>query len=196
MSTAATHDTVLDVGSARARLAKVYAEALLAAAGKQGKIDETGAELASIVADVLDHAPDAESFLASPVVGKRAKIAALTAALPGRTSELVRGLFIVLAQNNRLSLARGISQIYQQLLDERAGRVPIKVTAATELSQAQRESLEATLSRILKQHPVLEVKVDPELLGGLIVQVGDRVIDTTVRTRLQSLRTLLLDSHM
>jgi F-type H+-transporting ATPase subunit delta len=79
------------------------------------------------------------------------------------------------------------------LLDERAGRVRVKVSAATKLSDAQRDALAEALSTLLKQQPVLDVRVDPDLLGGMVVQVGDRVIDTSVRTRLQSIRTLLLD---
>ena len=113
--------------------------------------------------------------------------------MPGRASDLVRGLFGVLTKNGRLDLVRGIAAAYRQLLDERAGRVRVKVTAATKLSNSQRDTLAETLANILKQEPVLDVRVDPDLLGGMVVQVGDRVIDTSVRTRLQTLRTLLLD---
>jgi len=190
----ATHDTVLDAGSVKARLAKVYAEALLAAATRQNAVDATGDELSHFVSDVLAAAPEVESFLASPVVGKKAKAAAIEAALPGRASDLVRGLFTVLARNGRLNLLRGIAAAYRLLLDDRAGRIRVKVTSAMDLSDTQRTALSSTLTDILKQQPILAVRVDPDLLGGMIVQIGDRVIDTSVRTRLQSLRTLLLES--
>ena len=65
--------------------------------------------------------------------------------------------------------------------------------SATELSDAQRRDLTSNIAAMLKKQPVLDVRVDPERLGGMIVQVGDRVIDTTVRTRLETIRTLLLD---
>ncbi|HVL10931.1 MAG TPA: ATP synthase F1 subunit delta, partial [Gemmata sp.] len=78
-------------------------------------------------------------------------------------------------------------------LDDRAGRVRVRVTSAAELSDEQRRSLSGKLAEMLKKEPVLDVRVDPELLGGMIVQVGDRVIDTTVRTRLHTLRNLMLD---
>jgi F-type H+-transporting ATPase subunit delta len=190
----ATHDTVLDAGSVKARLAKVYAEALLAAATRQNAVDATGDELSHFVSDVLAAAPEVESFLASPVVGKKTKAAAIEAALPGRSSDLVRGLFTVLARNGRLNLLRGIAAAYRLLLDDRAGRIRVKVTSAMDLSDTQRTALSSTLTDILKQQPILAVRVDPDLLGGMIVQIGDRVIDTSVRTRLQSLRTLLLES--
>jgi F-type H+-transporting ATPase subunit delta len=186
-------DTVLEAGSTRSRLARVYAEALLAAAEKQKAVEATGEDLNAFVSEVLDKDKAAEAFLSSPAVGKKAKNAVLAAALPGRASDLVRGLLGVLAKNNRLDLVRGVAAAYRQLLDERAGRVRVKVSAATKLSEAQREALAETLSSILKQQPVLDVRVDPDLLGGMVVQVGDRVIDTSVRTRLQTIRTLLLD---
>jgi len=187
------HKTVLEEGSIKARIAKLYAESLLAVALQQNRVEETGEELASFIKDVLDKDAEVEAFLISPVVGKKVKTAVLEAALPGHVSEVLRGLFAVLTSNSRLDLLRGINAAYQQMLDERAGRVPVKVTAATELSDEQRATLTETLSRMLNQQPVLRVRVDPDILGGMIVQVGDRVIDTSARTRLQTLRTLLFD---
>lgn len=187
------HDTVLEAGSTRSRLARVYAEALLAAAEKQNSVESIGGELSGFIVEVYGKDRAAEAFLSSPAVGKKVKAEVLGAALPGRASELVRGLFAVLTRNNRLDLVRGITAAYRQLLDERAGRVPVKVSSATQLTDAQRDALAETLSNILKRQPVLNVRVDPDLLGGMVVQVGDRVIDTSVRTRLQTIRTLLLD---
>jgi F-type H+-transporting ATPase subunit delta len=190
------HETVLEAGSIQARIARVYAEALLAAALKQSDadaVDAVGEELDEFVEGVLDKNPAIAAYLASPAVGRHAKSAVLEAALSGRASDLLRGLFAVLIHNGRLGLVRGIDAIYGELLDQRAGRVRVKVTAASELSEAQRAALTTTLTTTLKQHPILDVRVDADLLGGMIVQVGDRVIDTSVRTRLQNLRNLLLD---
>jgi F-type H+-transporting ATPase subunit delta len=194
-SAAATHDTVLDAGSVRARLAKVYAEAVLAAALPKGAaaVDATGEDLEAFTREVLGRHPDVAAFLASPAVGHKTKEAALAAALDGRASDLLRGLLAVLARNGRLDLVPGIAAAYRQLLEDRAGRVRVKVASAVELSDAQRAALTETLSGMMRQTPVLDARVDPDLLGGLVIQVGDRVIDTSVRTRLQTLRTLLLD---
>lgn len=192
----AKHDTALEAGSVRARLAKVYAEALLAAAAKQtdaDAIDAMGDELGGFVSDVWNQDPQAAAFLASPAVGHKAKEATLTAALAGRTSDLFRGLLAVLARNGRLDLVPGIAAEYHRLLEDRAGRVRVKVTAAVELTDAQRAALTQTLAGTMTGTPVLDLRVDPDLLGGMVVQIGDRVVDTSVRTRLQTLRTLLLD---
>jgi F-type H+-transporting ATPase subunit delta len=71
--------------------------------------------------------------------------------------------------------------------------VRVRVSTAVELTDAQKADLTATLAGMLKQTPVLDVRVAPDLLGGMVVQIGDRVIDTSVRTRLETIRTLLLD---
>ena len=188
------HETVLQAGSARARIAGVYAEALLAAVLKEGASpDAVGDELGSFVSGVLGGNPTVAEYLASPAVGRNAKTVALDAALSGRASELLRGLLAVLARYGRLDLVPGVAAAYRRLLDDRAGRVRVRVTSAAELSDEQRRSLSGKLAEMLKKEPVLDVRVDPALLGGMIVQVGDRVIDTSVRSRLQTIRTLLLD---
>jgi F-type H+-transporting ATPase subunit delta len=70
------------------------------------------------------------------------------------------------------------------------------VTSAVALDHAHRDVLTRTLTDILRHEPVLSVRIDPNLLGGLVVQVGDRVIDTSIRTRLQRLRNRLLEAPM
>jgi F-type H+-transporting ATPase subunit delta len=188
------HDTVLDAGSVKSRLARIYAEALLAAAQRQNAVEAVGGELSHFIHDVFDAAPAVETFLTSPVHGKKAKSEALKAALAGRVSDLLRGLFTVLTANGRLGLLRGVSAAYHQLLNDRAGRVPVRVTSAVALTEEQKANLSNTLSGVLKHEPVLSIRVDPGLIGGLVVQIGDRVIDTSVRTRLQSLRHRLLET--
>lgn len=189
------HETVLDAGTARARLARVYAEALLHAALKESPqaADAVGEEMLQLRVSLLDH-PEVAEFLASPALGKKGKLALLEPILKGRASHLLEGLFHTLWQNNRLDLFRNVVGTYLQLLDQRAGRVPVKVTVAVPLNDEQQKKLADTLKDLLpKDHePMLRVTVDPDLLGGMIVQVGDTVVDTSVRSRLQSLRTHLL----
>lgn len=189
---AAKQETVFDAGTIQARLAHVYAEAYLASALKDSpqRAVEVGTEFKEFV-HAVSESSDVAEFLNSPAIGKKAKAAALAPALKGKSSDLLRGLVGVLIQNNRLDLLRNIDAAYQKLLDERAGRVPVKVTAAIALSDDERAKLVTNLKNLLRQEPVLDVRVDPELLGGLVVQVGDSVIDTSVRSRLQSIRALL-----
>jgi F-type H+-transporting ATPase subunit delta len=191
----AQHETVFDAPARLSRLARVYAEAFLTAAQQTSPqaVEQAGAELVEFANSVAAN-PDVSAFLASPIVGKKAKLAAIMPALKDIASDLLRGLVGVLTQNNRLDLLQSIAAAYRQLLEERAGRVPVKISVAVPLSDTQIAELTAKLKKLLKQRePVLDVRVDPDLFGGMIVQVGDSVIDTSVRSRLQSIRALLLE---
>jgi F-type H+-transporting ATPase subunit delta len=186
------HDTVLEATGATARLARVYAEALMAAAGSQA--EAVGEDLDALVADVLTRHPNAERFLSSGAVNRKTKASVLQDAFGGNVSEVIRNFLGVLNQNNRLGLLRPVAAAYHNLLDEAAGRVRVKVTSAVPLTDAQLDRLKQTLAGRLDAEPVLDARTDPDLLGGLVVQVGDRVYDTSVRTRLDSLRIHLLAS--
>lgn len=187
------YETVLDSGHRQSRLARVYAEALLRAALKQSPQApvDLGAEMLQLRVGLSTH-PEVAEFLASPALGKKGKLEFLEPILQGRASELLRGLVWTLWKNNRLNLFRGVVAAYLQILDERAGRVSVKVTATIPPTDEQKDQIAALVKEATQREPVLHVKVDPELLGGMIVQVGDTVADTSVRSRLQSLRTLLL----
>lgn len=186
-----THETVLEATGTTARLARVYAEALMAAAGNQ--VDAVGEELAGVVQAVASK-PGVAAFLNSGAVSKKAKFPILAAAFNNTASDVMQKFLGVLTQNNRLVLLPAISAAYHRLRDEAAGRVRVTVTSAVPLSDDQLGSLKTTLADNLKAEPVLHTRTNPDLLGGLVVQVGDRVYDTSVRTRLDTLRSHLMTS--
>jgi len=188
----ATHETVLE--GARARLARVYAESLLDLAQKANQADQIGAELNAVAVDVIGKNPRIAEFLVSPANTPKRKLPVLARAFESSTSDLFKKFLGVLNQHNRLGILRDVAIEYQNIRDRQAGRVRVLVRAATSLSDAQRNDLTATLKTNLNQEPILNVRVEPELLGGLIVHVGDRVYDTSVRTRLESLRNHLMAS--
>ena len=97
----------------------------------------------------------------------------------------------MLNHNNRLDLLAAIVAAYRDLLDKRAGRIRVMVRTAVPLSEAQKNELRQTLAASLHKEPILILRTDPDLLGGMVVQVGDKVYDTSVRARLESLRTQL-----
>lgn len=185
------HETVLTANVRQARIAQVYAESLLAVATKQGQAAEIGAELEALVRDVLDPNPQIAAFVGFPAISRRRRGPILEAALKGNTSPLLERFIEVLNQNNRLNFFRSVVVAYRDLLDQRAGRVRVTVRSAVPLSDAQQADLRKTLADSLRKEPVLVLRTDPELLGGMVVQVGDKVYDSSVRTRLETLRTLL-----
>jgi F-type H+-transporting ATPase subunit delta len=190
----ALHPTILEATGIRARLARLYAEALLSAATKEGQAVEVGEELNVLVRDVIaEHAPIAE-FFSSRAITRRAKEPILAAAFMTGTSELIRNFLGVLNHNGRLSLLRAIAASYHDIRDETAGRVRVRVTSATPLTDGETAELTQTLAAQLKAEPILEPRTDPDLLGGLVVRVRDRVYDTSVRTRLHNIRNNLMAS--
>ena len=118
----------------------------------------------------------------------------LAAGFEGGASPLFRKFLGVLNENGRLDLLPAIDAAYQKLRDTAAGRVRVKVTAAAYLADNQVAELKSILKDTLNADPVLDIWIDPDLLGGLVVQVGDKVYDTSVRTRLANLRTHLMAS--
>lgn len=191
MTEAAAHETVLEYHGAAARLGKVYAEALHAAALAEKRADPVGEELAAVSAAVRGK-PGVAAFLASGAVAKKTKFPVLAAAFESNASELVRKFLGVLTQNGRLELLPAVAAAYAELRDQASNRVRATVTSAVPLSDGQLATVRQTLADNLKADPVLTAKVDADLLGGLVVRVGDRVFDTSVRTRLATLTNTLM----
>jgi F-type H+-transporting ATPase subunit delta len=187
-------ESVQEATGARARLAQVYAQAAYASARKAGLAEAFGDELQQVVTDVLDVNSQVEAFLTSAAFTRKERLPVLAMAFEANTSELFRKFLGVLNQNNRLDLLRPIAASYRKLLDETAGRVRVLVTTALPLTEAQLSGLRETLTTSMSGSPVIEPRVNPDILGGLVVQVGDRVFDTSVRTRLDNLRNHLMTS--
>ena len=184
-------ETVLEYHGAAARLGKVYAEALHAAATAENRADPVGEELAAVAAAVRSK-PGVAGFLASGAVAKKTKLPVLAAAFEHNASELVRKFLGVLTQNGRLELLPAVAAAYSELRDQASNRVRATVTSAVPLTDDQLATVKTTLADNLKADPVLTAKVDADLLGGLVVRVGDRVFDTSVRTRLATLTNTLM----
>lgn len=189
----ARHENVLEVTGVAARLAKVYAQSLMAVAVKAGQADAVGDELAALV-EATQANPRVAAFLANPTVNRKVKTQVLAKALGGHASDLMTRFVGVLNENRRLDLARAVEAAYRRMREEAAGKVRVKVTTAAALSDDQMSALAKTLSETLKTEPVIDARVNPDLLGGLVVQVGDKVYDTSVRSRLDTLRTQLMAS--
>jgi F-type H+-transporting ATPase subunit delta len=182
-------ENVLTANVRAARIARVYADALLGVAGTDAQA--LGDELDALITGVLDKHPTVAAFLTSPAVTRRRREPVLEKALDG-VSPTLKKFLGVLNRNNRLDLLREVAAAYRDLLDKRSGRVRVTVRSAVPLADAQRDDLRKSLAGSLKKDPVLVEKVDPDLLGGMVVQVGDKVYDSSVRSKLTALRSQLL----
>jgi F-type H+-transporting ATPase subunit delta len=184
------HETA-DVGTQR--VARVYAEALLTAAARRRQAQDVLDELQALVGEVFKANPQFEAFLAGGAVGRNRKTEVIDRIFKDRASELFVNFLNVLNDHERLGLLRPILNAYRELHDQQAGRIQVQVRSAVGLPDDQRQGLVNALRQGFRAEPVLESKIDPELLGGLVVQVGDWMYDASVRTQLDNLRNQLIE---
>ena len=182
---------IADVGAQR--VARIYAEALLDAAEKRGEAQQVLEETDSLVRDVFRANPHIEEFFASPAVPSKVKAATIDSTFGPRSSELFTNFLRVLNDHGRLDLLRPIAVALRDLSEKRAHRVRVQVRSAVPLHDDQRERLRQELREGFHLEPILEERVDPDLLGGMVVRVGDWQYDGSVRTQLQTIRNYLIE---
>jgi F-type H+-transporting ATPase subunit delta len=175
------------------RIARVYAEALYKAAEAKGEAKELLDELTSLVHDVFRANGALEMYLGSGAVGRGHKRDLLKKSFDGRASETLTNFLLVLNNHDRLDLLRPILKAYQDLYEERTGHMVAEVRSARPLSEQQAERLRRELRETFRREPILAARVDEDLLGGLMIRVGDWVYDATVRTQLETLRNQLIE---
>jgi F-type H+-transporting ATPase subunit delta len=187
----AQHETVLD--DASRHVARVYAEALYNAADQQGQAEAVLANLRGMVEDVFGRDPQVETFIATPVVGRKRKAEAIRQTFEGRADPLFVNFLLVLNGHDRLDALRAIARAYRDLYEQRTGKARVLVRSAMPLAENQLARLADELRAVLGREPVLETRVEPELLGGLVLQSGDWVYDASVRSRLTAMRNQLIE---
>jgi F-type H+-transporting ATPase subunit delta len=178
-------------------VARVYAQSLLEladAAGGDEKIVETGGELGVIAEMIRDDAEVAE-FLRSPIVDSEKRAESLRRIFEGRVSDLVLRFMLVLNGKGRLGEFGSMVSGYDQLVNERMGRVEVDVmTVDGSLDPDQLALLGEKVKAKLGQEPVFHQYADESLIGGLVLRVGDQLIDGSVRGQLRRMREELLAS--
>lgn len=165
-----------------------YATALFELAREAGELEAVAADLAGIRA-ALDESEDLTRLVRSPVFGREAQARAMAAVLEGLgVGRTVRNFVGVVAQNRRLFALRDMTRGFARLLAEHRGEVVARVASAHPLDERQVAAIRAELAAALKNEVSVETELDPGLLGGLVVRVGSRMIDSSIRTKLQNLR--------
>lgn len=184
--------TQADADVGLGRIPKTYAEALLAAAAAKGQVADVAADFVAFGREVLPNVPGLEAYLDSPAVSRRHKDEFIVRLLDGKATDLFVDFLRVLNQKDRLGMLRFIGIAFRTLLEARAGRVRVLVEAAAPLSDDEQTRVKDDLAKTLGKTPVLIVRVRPELIGGLVIHIGDKVFDTSIRSKLQTLRNNLL----
>ena len=171
-------------------IARNYAEALFDLGEGSGRTQQY-ADLIDAVAAAVETTPQVQAVLMSPRVPKAEKSRILASALRGAPREFV--LFLqALVKRGRQHLLREIATEYLGLLDIKLNRIRAGVTLARPADEALRRGIQERLSRQLGKEVIASFSVDPAILGGTVVRVGERVYDGSVRRRMTKLRRQLL----
>lgn len=174
-----------------ASIARNYAEALLALAAKAK--DQTGyGALIRALGDAVSGNRTLQQFLAAPQVSAAEKHSVLSKALEGRAPRAFILFVQKLVTNRRQTLVPDIATEYHALLDAAEGRVHARVTVARPYDAAATAQLAQALSTALATTVVPHVTVDERIIGGIVVRVGDTVMDGSIQRRLEKLRTVLV----
>ena len=175
------------------RLRRVYAQAFMGVAAKLPKAGELVQELASVVDDVLDRYPQFEQTIESSLVTPEQKEQVLERVFRTTASPQVLYFLKVLSRHGRLDLLRRSRRQVKKLQRERSGLADVEVRVAAELDDSLRKDLESRLQRIFGKQPVLNVRIDPSIVAGIVVRVGDRVYDGSLHTQLERARVAMIE---
>ena len=176
------------------RAAARYAEALLGVAEQRRAVEAVRQQLDDLVA-LAQASPVLQDLLARPDLPAEEKLEALSAALGGRFSEAVLNLLEVLLRHGRGEDLAAVEETYDALADEAQGIVRAEARSLLPLTREERARLIAALSRMTGKRVVLEERLDPAVLAGVSVQVGDRLVDGSAAGRLARMREELIGSR-
>lgn len=172
-------------------IARNYAEALLALARKAGDLQAWG-RMIDDVASAIERDERLRRFLEAPQISADEKNAVLAKAYEDRAPRLFLRYLQRLVMNRRQMLIPEIANEYRDLVDEAEGRIHAQVTVAKPVDDDARAAIARHLSHTIGKPVVPQVRVNPNIMGGIIVRIGDRVMDGSVRRRLGVLRSRMI----
>lgn len=171
-------------------LGRVYGVPLLDLGEEQGQADDLLGELQEVVR-LLDGDPTIEDFFASPLVDADDRRQVIEKVFRGKASDLLVDALQVVNRHGRLGFLRAIAEAYRLAYRDRRGLVDARVRTAVPLDEVLRASLRQAIARFTGKQPTLDEKVDPALLGGMVVEVAGTKIDGSVASRLRDLSAAL-----
>src|SRR5918992_2532942 len=167
-------------------IAQVYSRALFEAAQDADKLDDVRDQLGAF-ADALDQTRDLAVFFFSPYFSTEEKKEGLGKVLDG-ADDLVQNFLELLIEKHRMPALFRIRREYDALWEEENKLLPVEVTSAIELDKKTVEQIGDKIGERTGRKVQLESRVDPDILGGIVVRVGDRILDASIANRLESLR--------
>ncbi len=162
-------------------------------AAKLPNADELVQELKSLVTDVLDRFPQLEQTLESSLISPEKKEQVLHRVFGNIASFQVLNFLKVVSRHGRLDLLRPIVRQAEKIHTEQSGKTDVEVRVAAQMNDTLRNELASRLQKTLGKQPILKWRIDPSLIAGIVVRVGDRVYDGSVRSQLESARKAMVE---
>jgi F-type H+-transporting ATPase subunit delta len=167
-------------------LAEVYARSLFEVAREQGKLDELREQLGQF-ADALDSNRELAVFFFSPYFSTKEKEEGLERMLEGADETFVNFLKLLI-ENHRMPVIFRARQQYERMWERENDLLPVEITSAIELDLQTTESLGRSIGERAGRKVKLAAHVDPDILGGIVLRVGNSILDASIRNRLEQLR--------
>jgi F-type H+-transporting ATPase subunit delta len=165
-----------------------YATALFELAQEANTVDQVGTDLATFQA-MIDESDDLNRLVRSPVFSAEDQISALEAiCAEAKITSLALNFIKLAAQNRRLFVVSDMIKAYRTLVAQSKGEISAEVTSADTLSSEHLAELKAAIKASVGRDVQLSTRVDPAILGGLVVKVGSRMVDNSLKTKLQNLK--------
>jgi len=167
-------------------IAAVYARSLFEVAKEQGKLDEVREQLGQF-ADAMQADRDLQVFFFSPYFSTPEKEDGLDRAVSGADETIVNFLKLLI-ENHRMPVIFRVRRGYDELWEEENKLLPVQITSAVALDEATVKQIGDRIAEQTGQRVDLSATVEPDILGGIVVRVGNQVLDASVRNRLEQLR--------
>ena len=167
-------------------LAQVYGRSLFQAALERGRLDDLREQLGQF-ADALDKQRELAVFFFSPYFSSEEKKQSLNTLLDG-ADELLLNFLALLIENHRMPVIFRIRHEFDRLWDEENKTLPVEITSAVALDGETTESLGRTIGERAGRKVTLAARVDPDIIGGIVIRVGNSILDASIRNRLEQLR--------
>jgi F-type H+-transporting ATPase subunit delta len=170
--------------------AKRYAQAVFSLAKEKDTLDAWQSDLALLDNIVQDH--QIVTYLTNPTITSDKKVNAIESSLNSNVQPETRNLVKMLIERDRAALIPEIREIFDDEVRAERGVAVATVTTADPLSDAERDLVRSKLESLTGKNVELSLKVDPEIIGGIVIRIGDQVIDGSVRNKLERLRARLV----
>ena len=168
-----------------------YAQALLELSDARGVTDQVAGDIQAI-AGVIHADPALGKYFSDPSISHTERNGKLESAFQGKTADVLVGFIKLLNAKGRLGDFGAIAAAFKHLLDARSGKVDVEVTVAQKLNDAELENVRVEISKKIGKHAQVTQKIDDSIIGGLVLKIGDKLIDGSVKSQLETLKRRLI----